>query len=257
MKNSLGLVSTFIAVLAFFSQMGIAAAAEVKVLCAGGFRPAMADLGPQFESATGHKLALSFANLGVGLKRLRGGEAADLVILPAQGIDALVKEDKAAAGDVSPLARVGISVAVRKGTPKPDVSSPEAFKRTLLAAKSITYLDPAGGAPSGIHVAKMLDRLGIANEMKPKTVLVRNHTEMTPLIANGKAELAVTQLPTLMTVGGVDIVGPLPGDLQRTVVFTAVVMNSAKDAGTAKAFVNFLRTPEAVKVLKAKGMEPG
>ncbi len=242
----------------FLLAVGITAeAAELKVLSATGMQAVMEDLGPKFERATGHKHSITFATLSEVVKRVQGGEAADVVIIPRQGIDSFVKDGKAAAGNVTVVARSGIGVAVRKGTPKPDISSPEALKRTLLAAKSITYANPALGGASGIHFAKVLDRLGIADEMKPKTVfLPKRGLVVGVLVANGEAEIAVQQFHELIQVAGIDIVGPLPGDLQDTIVFAAAIMASAKNAETAKALVDFLRTPEAAAVIKAKGMEP-
>ena len=136
-------------------MIGIAAeAAELKVLSATAMQTVMEDLGPKFERATGHKLAITFATLGGVVKRVQDGETADVVVIPQQGIDTLVKDGKAPAGKVTVLARSGIVVAVRKGAPKPDISSPDALKRTLLAAKSIAYVDPASGGASGIHFAR-------------------------------------------------------------------------------------------------------
>jgi len=243
----------------FLLVLGIKAeAAELKVLSAFGMQSVMEDLGPKFERTTGHKLAISFATGGATVKRVQGGDAADVVITLRQGIDTLVKDGKAPADNVTALASAGISVAIRKGAPKPDISSPDALKRTLLAAKSISYVNPASGGASGIHFAKVLDRLGIANEMKSKTVFPNPKTpaEVGALVANGEAEIGVHIIVELISVAGIDIVGPLPGDLQNTIVFAAAVMASAKDAEAAKALVNFLRTPEAVAVIKAKGMEP-
>ena len=240
-------------------MLGIKAeAAELKVLSAIGMQSVLEDLGPKFERATGHKLAISFATAGAAVKRAQGGEATDVVIATRQGIDGLVKNGKAAADNVTVLASAGISVAIRKGAPKPDISSPDALKRTLLAAKSISYVDPANGGASGIHFIKVLDRLGIANEMKSKTVFPnpKAPAEVGVLVANGEAEIGVHIIVELISVAGIDIVGPLPGDLQNTIVLAAAVMASAKDAEAAKALVNFLRTPEAVAVIKAKGMEP-
>jgi molybdate transport system substrate-binding protein len=240
-------------------MLGIKAeASELKVLSAIGMQSVLEDLGPKFERATGHKLSFSFATAGAAVKRAQDGEAADVVIATRQGIDGLVKNGKAAAANVTALASAGISVAIRKGAPKPDISSPDALKRTLLAAKSISYVNPASGGASGIHFAKVLDRLGIANEMKSKTAFPNPQTpaEVGALVANGEAEIGVHIVVELISVAGIDIVGPLPGDLQNTIVFAAAVMASAKDAEAAKALVNFLRTPEAVAVTKAKGMEP-
>jgi len=243
----------------FLLVLGIKAeAAELKVLSAFGMQSVLEDLGPKFERATGHKLAISFATGGATVKRVLGGEIADVVITIQPGINTLVKDGKAAAGNVAVLARAGIVVAVRKGAPKPDIASPDALKRTLLAAKSISYVEPASGGASGIHFAKVLDRLGIANEMKSKTVFPNPKTpaEVGVLIANGEAEIGVHINQELVSVAGIDLVGPLPGDLQNTIVFSAAIMTGAKDAAAAKALVDFLRTPESAKVIKAKGMEP-
>ncbi len=219
-------------------------------------RQVMEELGPKFEHATGHKLAIRFATLGEVVKRIRDGESADVVIIPQQGTDSLVKDGKAAAGNVTVIAQSGIGVAVRKDAPKPDISSPEALKRALLAAESIAYSDPAAGGASGNHFAKVIKRLGIVNEVKPKTILVRPGDETGILVADGKAEIGVHQFQVLASVAGIEIVGPLPGDLQDTVVFVAAIMTGAKDVAAAKALIDFLRTPEATVVIKARGMEP-
>ena len=243
----------------FLPTLGInAEAAELKVLSAIGMQSVLEDLGPKFERATGHKLSFSFATAGAAVTRAQGGEAADVVIATRQGIDGLVKNGKAAADNVTALASAGISVAIRKGAPKPDISSPDALKRTLLAAKSICYVNPASGGASGIHFAKVLDRLGIANEMQSKTVFPnpKTPTEVGVVVANGEAEIGVHVIQELMSVAGIDLVGPLPGDLQATTVFSAAIMTGAKEAAAAKALVDFLRTPESAKVIKAKGMEP-
>ena len=243
----------------FLLMLGIKAeAAELKVLSAFGMQLVMEDLGPKFERATGHKLAISFATGGATVKRVQDGESADVVIALRQGIDSLVKNGKAAADNVTVVAHSGIVVAVRKGAPKPDISSPDALKRMLLAAKSISYVDPASGGASGIHFAKVLDRLGIANEMKSKTVFPNPKTPAAVgvLVANGEAEIGVHVTQELIPVAGIDLVGPLPGDLQNTIVFSAAIITGAKDAAAAKALVDFLRTPDSAKVIKAKGMDP-
>jgi len=232
-----------------------AESADLKVLSATGIQAVMEDLGPKFEQATGHKLAIAFANAGTTVKRIQDGETADVVITPQPGIESFVKDAKAVADNVTVVARAGIGLAVRNGAPKPDISSPEALKRTLLAAKSIAYSNPAGGASSGIHFAKVLDRLGIATEMKSKTVFPKSGP-VGVMVANGEAELGVQQIQELMSVAGIEIIGPLPGDLQDTIVFSAAIMASARDTEASRALVNFLRTPEAAAVIKAKGMEP-
>ena len=243
----------------FLLVQGInAEAAELKVLSAFGMQSVLEDLGPKFEHATGHNLAISFGTGGATVKRVQGGDAADVVITLQPGINSLVKDGKAIADSVTALARAGIFIAVRKGAPKPDVSSPDALKRTLLAAKSISYVDPASGGASGIHFAKVLDRLGITNEMKSKTVFPnpKAPAEVGVVVANGEAEIGVHIIQELIPVAGIEIVGPLPGDLQDTVIFSAAIITGAKDAAAAKTLVDFLRTPESANVIKAKGMEP-
>jgi molybdate transport system substrate-binding protein len=132
------------------------------------------------------------------------------------------------------------------------------LKRTLLAAKSISYVDPASGGASGIHFATVLDRLGIADEIKAKTIFPNAKTpaEVGALVANGEAEIGVHVVVELISVAGIDLVGPLPGDLQNTIVFSAAIMTGAKDAAAAKALIDFLRTADAAKVMKSKGMDP-
>jgi molybdate transport system substrate-binding protein len=237
--------------------MSLAAqAAELKGLSAIGMRLVMEDLGPKFEQATGHKLDLTFAAGGTVVERVQGGETADVVLLPRPALERLMRDGKLVAGSETLLTRSGIGVAVRKGAPKPDISSPEALKRTLLAAKSITYSNPALGGASGTHFAKVLDRLGIGSEMKPKTVFSKTPGEVGQLVANGEAEIAVHQIQELISVPGIEIVGPLPGDLQSTIVFSGAIMAGAKEAEIGKALFNFLRTPDATAAIKAKGMEP-
>ena len=234
----------------------VAQAAEMKVLSAIAMQPVMEDLGPKFERATSHKLAITFDSAGGVVKRVQGGEPADVVVTSRQGIDGLVKDGKAAADSVTVVARSFLGVAVRKGALKPDISSPDALKRTLLAAKSITYSNPEFGGVSGIQVVKVLERLGIADAMKPKTVFLPKPGYVAVLVANGEAELAVHQIQELVPVAGIEVVGPLPSDLQDPFVFSAAIMGSTKDAEASKALVKFLRTPEAAAVIKAKGMEP-
>ena len=238
-------------VLVLLLQVQTADAAEIKVLSALGIKAVMDDLGPRFEGATGHRLAVTFAPLGAAVKLVQGGETADVVIIPQQGMDGFVKDRKVNSGSVRVLARSGMAVAVRKGAPKPDISTPEAFRRALLAAKSMTYGRGAGSE----HIENVLERLGIANDVKAKTV--RGAPGDTGVrVANGDAEIGITLLQVLMPVAGIDIVGPLPGDLQDTLVFAVATMAGTQDAAASQALIDFLRTPEAGKVFRAKGLEP-
>jgi molybdate transport system substrate-binding protein len=233
-----------------------AQAAEVKVLSANGFQTVMGDLRPKFEQATGHTLVMTFDTGGGIVKRIQGGETFDVIVSPRPGMDGFVKDGKVIANTVTVIARSGIGVAVRKGSPKPDISSPEVFKRTLLATKSIAYSNPAGGGTSGTHFAKVLDRLGIANEMKSKTVHPIPPVVVGDLVSKGEAELGVHQFQELMPVAGIEIIGPLPGDLQDTIVYAGAMMGANKQPDASKALVNFLGTPEAALVMKARGLEP-
>jgi len=240
----------------FLVQAGNAAATEIKIPSAVGMKAVLDELGPTFERASGHMLQIEFGNLGTVLKRVEGGETADVVILPRQGIDRFVGKGTASSANVTVLAQAGIGLAVRKGALKPDIATPQALKHTLLAAKSITYLDPAGGGTSGVHFAKVMDRLGIADEMKSKTVLHANAHAAGILIANGEAEIGVNLIQELMSLPGIDVIGPLPDGLQNMIVYAAVIMTGVKDAAAAKALIDFLRIPEAAAVIKAQGMEP-
>src|SRR5262245_14185852 len=149
-----------------------------------------------------------------------------------------------------------MGVAVRAGAPKPDISTPEALKRTLLAAKSIVYTDPALRSPSGVHFARVLERLGIAEEMKPKSKLHDGTTFNAELVARGEIEIAVQQISEILPVQGVELAGPLPGDLQLTTVYAAGIGTAAKEPAVAKEFIKFLLSPSAAAVINAKGMEP-
>jgi molybdate transport system substrate-binding protein len=236
--------------------VGNVQSAELKVLCATGMQTVMESLGPQFEHATGHKLVLAFATGGATIERARAEDAADVVIAIREGVDGLAKDGKVVSGSEVVVASTGISIAVRQGASKPDISSPEALKRALLAAKSITYLNPADGGASGIHFAKVLDRLGIAGELKAKTIFAPKAQAVGSLLANGDADLGILQYQLLFGVPGIEIVGPLPGDLQKSTVFSAGLLTASKSADASKALINFLRTPAAGAVIRAQGMEP-
>ena len=236
----------------------VAQAAEIKVMVSPGFVPVMRDVGPTFERATGHKLAVSSDTLGAIVKRVQGGEMFDVVLGPRTAIDGFAKDGKAAAGSVTAVASAGMGVAVRQGAAKPDISSPEAFKRTLLAAKSITYPDPsnlAGNPALGIHFTRVIERLGITDEMKSKTVLPGS-LNIGELVASGAAEVGIAQLQNLSRTAGIEIVGPLPADLQDPVVFAAAIMAGARDIEASRALIVFLlRTPEAAAAMRAQRMD--
>jgi len=235
-------------------------AAEIKVISANGPRAVLAELTPKFESATGHKLAITVTETGEIKHRILSGAIYDVIIVPTATADELAKLGRIAANSMMPVVRTSFGMAVRAGEAKPDVSSADALKRSLLAAKTILITDPATGGISGVHFMSVLERLGIADEMKPKLVLNRGSGYHAERIAKGDADLAVQAEHEIRCVPGVDFV-PYPAEFQRTVSFVAGI--GADPAGPrtenapASHFIQFLRGPEAVTVLKAKCLQPG
>jgi molybdate transport system substrate-binding protein len=230
--------------------------AELKVYSTIGVRSAAEDLFAQFERVSGHRLAVTWGTAPMLGKRIEGGESADVLILSRAGIDALKKQDKIAAGTDVALAGSGVAIAVKAGAPKPDISTSEALKQTLLACKSIAYSEPSAGGASGVYFAKLLERMGIAEQMKPKTKFPPAGGFSANLLMTGEAELAVQQKPELLHVAGCEIVDFLPGDLNLVTHFAAALMPHSKDNAAAKTLIAFLRTPEAKAAFKAKGLEP-
>jgi molybdate transport system substrate-binding protein len=233
------------------STMGSAHAAELKVLAGGSLRSVLTELAPQFEHASGHKLAIHFDTTPNLIKAATTGEPFDLGIVP---ID--VFYDDAAKTHFAPpveFARVGYGVAVKTGAPRPDISTPEAFKKTLLEAKSITFL-PASAA--GSYILRLFQRLGIDEAMKAKTVAQDQPTGIIPAVVSGKAEIAVF-VNNVLTAPGVDIVGPFPAKYQQELVFPAALSVDTQQKGAAQALIDFLKSPDAAAVIKSKGMTPG
>jgi molybdate transport system substrate-binding protein len=237
---------------------GLAAGADIKVLSAVAVKAALDDVAPQFERATGHKLTISYAVAGELRKRIEAGEFADMTILPRPWFEPLLTQGKITAGTQTIVARSTVGVSVGAGKPKPDLSSVEAVRRSLLSAKSIVYADPAKGGASGVHFAHVLEKLGIVEAMKPKTILIPG-AGAAEVVARGEAEIAVSQTIDLIRVPGADYVGPLPPELQNTTdfVFSAGVLANSKEPDAAKALIKFLSGPDAARMIKARGMEPG
>ena len=233
------------------SPIGDAHADELKVLAGGSLRSLLTELAPQFERASGHKLVIHFDTTPNLIKAATAGEPFDVGVVP---ID--VFYDEGAKAHFTPpieFARVGYGVAVKAGAPKPDISTPEAFKTTLLAAKSITFL-PASAA--GSYILRLFERLGIEEEMKLKTVAQDQPTAIVPAVVNGDAELAVF-VNNVLTAPGIDIVGPFPAKYQQELVFPAALAVDTKQKEAAMAFIDFIKSPAATVVVKAKGMTPG
>jgi molybdate transport system substrate-binding protein len=225
-----------------------AKAAEIKLMCSGAMRPALEELAPQFERASGHKLAISYASTGAIRERALAGDARDLVIFAGPAVEDVVSAGKLAAK--ADLVRSGVGVGVRAGSPRLDLSSAEAFKRTLLAAKSFARSE----GPSGVYIAGLLERMGIAEEMKPKTLVVRGRLVGDALV-KGEAEIGVQQVSELKSVAGVDVL-PMPAEIAHVTVFSAGLTAQAKDSEPVQALIKFLTSPAAAPVIKAKGLDP-
>jgi molybdate transport system substrate-binding protein len=230
-----------------------AQAAELKVVSGNGARAAVQELCAQFERTSGHEVSLRF-EVNAALKRkIEGGETFDVAILNPPVLDDLIRQGKVVAGTRADIGRAGLGVAVRTGAQKPDIGSVDAFRRALLAAKSVAY--PGEGA-SGIYFVGLLDRLGIAAEMKPKLKPMAAE-DTVEVVARGEADMVVVVSSRIFDVNGVEPVGPLPAELQTMIGFAAGMGAAAREPDVAKALIRFLTAPEAAPVLKAKGVQPG
>lgn len=230
-------------------------AAEIKLLGPVAMRGLFADLVPQFEKSSGHKVTVDLATIGVITDRVIKGEAADVAIVSGAQNEELLKQRKLLAGSRAEVARVGYSAFVKKGAPKPDLGSVDALKRTLLAAKSITYGDPVAGGPSGIYMAGLMQRLGIAAEMTAKTKLLPPGGAVTEAVVKGEAEIGFSVTSDSAIVPGLDTI-PLPGEVQNYTLYAAGIGAGSKQADAAKALIAFLSSPVAKQAITAKGFDP-
>src|SRR5450755_4735339 len=221
--------------------------AEIKLLSTTALKTSIDELTAQFESTSGKKLVASYAPSTQIAKRVVEGEFADIAIVTGAGIDNLIKQSRVVPGTRVDIARSAIGVAVRPGTPRPDISSVAAFKQALLAAKSIGMSNPQGGGASGIYLWSVFERLGIADALKPKTIFGPGGPAglIGLYLMRGEVEIGLQQMPELMAVPGVDVVGPVPGEMQSITIFSAGIPTVASDAATGKALAKFLTTPAA------------
>jgi molybdate transport system substrate-binding protein len=236
-------------------SLASASAADVKVLTAGAFKQVVLALVPEFEKQTGNKVVVDNDTAGGLKKRIESGEAFDVAVITPAVIDELAGGGKIAAGSRVNLASVSIGVVVKEGAPKPDVSTVDAFKRALLEAKSVAYIDPASGGSSGIYIDKLLERLGIADQVRPKAKLKKGGY-VAELIVSGEAELGLHQISEIVPVKGAVLVGPLPKEIQNTTTYAAGLSASPQNKEAAQALIKMFSGPAAATVLKSKGMEP-
>jgi molybdate transport system substrate-binding protein len=228
-------------------------AAELKVIAGGSMTALLNELAPPFEKATGHKLSFHFDSTPNIVARVNAGTPFDVVVVPVDVFKDASAKARFAPGPTIDIARVGYGVAIRAGAPKPDISTTDALKKTLLAAQSIASV-PASAA--GAYVTKVYERLGIADEMKAKTKVQAGPPQIAPAVAKGEAELGVF-LTNVLIAPGVELAGAFPADLQQELVFTSALAADTKEGDAAKAFIDYLKSPAATATIKAGGMTPG
>ena len=236
-------------------------AAEVKVLSAGALRPLLQDIAPDFEKSSGNHLTFDFATAAGVEERIASAEAIDVALLTEPRIKKLANDGTIAKDSIALIGRAKIGLAIKKGAPRSDIGSVEAFKRTLLAAGSVAYTDPATGGTSAIHMANVFERLGIASELKPKLRPIAGSAGHPPsvggAVALGVAEIGLQPISEMMGIPGIEIVGPIPAELQSPdLVYFAGIPTASGQPAPAKAFIEFLTGFEAAPVIKSKGLEP-
>jgi molybdate transport system substrate-binding protein len=252
-KPSLTAAASILGLALVLSPIANLQAAEIKILAGGAMTGPLKELGAQFESASGHKLVFRFGTTPELIKLATSGGPFDLAVVPREVSKDAAAQARFASGPTNDIARVGLAVAVRSGALKPDISTPEALKQTLLKAQSIASIPESA---AGAQVLRVFERLGISEAMKAKTKVQTGPAQIVQAVAKGEAELGVF-LVNVLTAPGLDVVGPFPAELQQEVVFTAAVAADTKEAEAAKAFITYLTTPAATAVIKAEGMKPG
>jgi molybdate transport system substrate-binding protein len=225
--------------------------AMLAVLSGGAMRSLLSEAVPLFEQARGAKVDVRYALTLVLTREIEAGAVFDIALLPRADIDALARDGRIAAGSATDIARSAIGVAVRAGAPKPDIATVDTFKHAVLQAGSVTYSD----GPSGLYIAGLMQRLGLAEAIKSKTKLTTG--PVAELLARGEAELGLQQIVAILPVKGADLVGPLPSELQNIIVYAAGISAKAQISAAARDLIEFLATPKVVRIIRAKGLEPG
>jgi molybdate transport system substrate-binding protein len=243
------------ALLAPVLAMG-ASAAEVQVFSTIGLQSSLQELTPKLEAATGDKLHFTWGTAALLVKQVQAGESADLLLLSRQGLDTLTQSGKATADPQPDIASSVIAAVVKKGARKPDISTPAAFRQALLQARSIAISDPAAGGASGVYLTQLLQRMGLADQLKSKIKYPLPGGNSALLVANGEAELALQQQPEVMAQPGVDLVGPLPAELNSVTMFSAGIGVASQQKKAAAELIRLLHGAQAAAVFKAKGLTP-
>lgn len=240
-------------VLLFALAAGGASAADLKLLTAGAYKSAAIEIVADFEKKTGHKVTIDNGTAGALQKRVADGEYFDVLVIPPIPMAPLLRTrvDESSAKE---LARAGVGMAIKQGAPVPDISEVDGFKKTLLAARAIAYIDPAAGGSSGIYLAQLFQQMGIADQLKPKSVLVQGGL-VADRIIDGKADIALQQSSELMGVPGVQFVGPIPLMVQNYTIYSGGVALASRNRAAADALLLALANPENGKILKSKGLD--
>ena len=233
---------------------GCAQAAEIRMLASNAVKTSLEVLVPEFEKAAEHKLVITFGAASELKTEIDKGAAFDVAILTPAAIDALTKDGKASAAGRADIAHAPFGLAVRKGASKPDIGTVEGFKQALLKANSIAYVEAGAGSP---YFKSLLERLGIADQVRPKLKPQPTSNPAAKAVANGEAELGITAISEILPYAGAEVAGPLPAEIQFYSVSTGAVAANSKVGEAARAVLRFLTTPAAAAVLKAKGLEPG
>ena len=228
-------------------------ASEIKVIASAAVKEVVLELIPAFEKSSGHKVTAIWTGTEAITKRISGGEVVDIVLIAAPNIEKLISEGRLVAGSRADVARSGIGVAVRAGLPKPDISSGEAVKKAVLAAKSVAY----SSGPSGFYLADLFKKMGIADQIKDKVKQTPSGVQVGEVVARGEADLGFQQVSELLHLKGIDYLGPLPADIQHFTVFSAGLHTAATAPDAAKALIKFLTGPEAGPIVRKNGMELG
>jgi molybdate transport system substrate-binding protein len=233
-------VGGFISITVLGLVASSAAASDVRIYTSGAPADIQKEIAQRFNEATGHRLVVTSGTLNVIRDRLLASEGSDVVVLPAPTVDTLEKAGKLRAGSRIGLARVGIGVVVRQGAPVPDVSTVEAFRKTLLAARSIVHPDPKGGGFTGAHIDRVFERLGIADAVRPKVTLMFAISGGTAAVAKGDAEIGLFNVSEILTVSGVALAGAFPAELQNYITFAGAVSVGSPVPEVAAAYLRLL-----------------
>jgi molybdate transport system substrate-binding protein len=249
-----------LAVIAAMRAGGTADAAKIRVLSSGSLKGALSQLLPDFQKSSGNTATIEYGPAGAIAGRIQNDDAADVVIVSRSQLQKLESNGKVLPGSLVNIAGIALGVAVRKGAPRPDISNVEAFKRTLLSARSIGYRDPVTGSTSGTYAASLLERLGIAEDLKPKLRLDRTEGDVPEnvflAVARGEIEMQIGQITEIVIAPGVDLAGPLPSEIQNTTVMAAGIIKTRQAPDAARAFIGFISSSSAAAVLKATGFQP-